>query len=224
MKIRVFTKQCDIVLQPTSTQKHYIFNVLRQRPGNIVYLFDGYNEYEYKIQPDYTLVQIQLIRKIIKNQNLYLAIACIKPKNLELAVAKATELGVSEIFVLQTQFTQIYHINIVRLRKIIIESCEQSNRISIPVIHDMCRLTTFLNTITNCNWGVCNPKATQYIYDSHINGVIVGPEGGWSSAELQLLEKISQIKLSDNILRSETAAITAVGQLAIQKHYTVSLT
>ena len=101
-------------------------------------------------------------------------------------------------------------------RQIIIESCEQSNRINVPSIEKSQSLEKFLsdNLDINLIFGDLNTKNKKIkFYNSKPNCLLIGPEGDYSSNEIKkiLNYKGSQsTKLSDNILRSETAVISAL--------------
>ena len=112
-------------------------------------------------------------------------------------------------------------INIERVKKIIIESSEQSNRISIPEIAKRETLKNFLNlfpkngVIIFCDVN-CRKSNLKNILSKKIDGptcILIGPEGDFSENERQLIIDLNQtfpISLAPNILRAETAAIAAV--------------
>ena len=131
-------------------------------------------------------------------------------------IQKATELGVTKFLPIISERTIVRKINNERLNKIIIESCEQSNRINVPSIEKSQSLEKFLsdNLDINLIFGDLNTKNKKIkFYNSKPNCLLIGPEGDYSSNEVKkiLNYKGSQsIKLSDNILRSETAVISAL--------------
>jgi 16S rRNA (uracil1498-N3)-methyltransferase len=131
-------------------------------------------------------------------------------------IQKATELGVTKFLPIISERTIVRKINNERLNKIIIESCEQSNRINVPSIEKSQSLEKFLsdNLDINLIFGDLNTKNKKIkFYNSKPNCLLIGPEGDYSSNEIKkiLNYKGSQsIKLSDNILRSETAVISAL--------------
>jgi len=112
-------------------------------------------------------------------------------------------------------------INIGRIKKIIVESAEQSNRISIPQISNLVKLQDFLDSFPkNGNLIFCDINCEQSNLKNFIskknNGpicILIGPEGDFSEQERKLiinLEQTRSISLAKNILRAETAAVVAI--------------
>ena len=147
---------------------------------------------------------------------MWLAFSPIKSNYFNFMIQKATELGVTKFLPIISERTIVRKINNERLNKIIIESCEQSNRINVPSIEKSQSLEKFLsdNLDINLIFGDLNTKNKKIkFYNSKPNCLLIGPEGDYSSNEVKkiLNYKGSQsIKLSDNILRSETAVISAL--------------
>ena len=79
-------------------------------------------------------------------QELWLAFSPIKSNYQNFMIQKATELGVSKFLPIIFDRTIVRKINKDRLEKIVIEACEQSNRISIPSIEKAQNLKSFLNS------------------------------------------------------------------------------
>ena len=112
-------------------------------------------------------------------------------------------------------------INIERIKKIIVESSEQSNRISVPEIAKPESLKNFLSQfpINGClifcdiNSGKNNLKN---ILEKDIVGpicILIGPEGDFSENERKMITDLKQadsISLAKNILKAETAALSAI--------------
>ena len=148
---------------------------------------------------------------------LVLALALIKHDRFEWAIQKATELGVSKIIPLISERVMIKDDSevkrIKRYQKIAKEAAEQSLRHRIPEI------TSFMSLDEVASLPVTNKllayekeeekKLEDYDDDTLI---VIGPEGGFSKKEYQLLMEcgFSSISLGKRILRAETAAIAAV--------------
>ena len=134
-------------------------------------------------------------------------------------IQKATELGVTKFIPIIFDRSIVRKINLNRIEKIIIEACEQSNRINIPMLEKSQNLKNFLGK---------NNKKIELIFTDlntenkklHIKKqtdkplcIIVGPEGDFSEKERKEIlsfEGVNKIKINENILRSETAAISAL--------------
>ncbi|MDE5952871.1 MAG: RNA methyltransferase, partial [Malacoplasma sp.] len=144
----------------------------------------------------------------------------IKKHNFELAVQKLNELNIKKIVPIYFDYSQKnYTLNFDRLNKIILESKKQCNRQSDLII---CKPMIFKDLVIeldnyennflayenqNCSeWDKIKKDKNK----NSINKVsfIIGPEGGFSEKEiLELQKKCSFLKLTNTILKSETAAI-----------------
>ncbi len=202
------------------SQSYYLLKVMRIKPGDTISVFNKSGEWKSIITETiktivYFKVTEQLRQKEIE-QEMWLAFSPIKSNYFNFMIQKATELGVTKFLPIISERTIVRKINNERLDKIIIESCEQSNRINVPSIEKSQSLEKFLsdNLDINLIFGDLNTKNKKIkFYNSKPNCLLIGPEGDYSSNEIKkiLNYKGSQsIKLSDNILRSETAVISAL--------------
>ncbi len=112
---------------------------------------------------------------------------------------------------------KVRKINKERLEKIVIEASEQSNRINVPTIEDTQDLNGFLKKnlmnliFTDLNTN--NNKIDKSKLTDKPVCIIVGPEGDFSEAEREEIltfKAVQSIKINANILRSETAVISAI--------------
>ena len=201
-------------------QSYYLLKVMRIKRGDTISVFNKSGEWKSIITETiksivYFKVTEQLRQKEIE-QEIWLAFSPIKSNYFNFMIQKATELGVTKFLPIISERTIVRKINNERLNKIIIESCEQSNRINVPSIEKSQSLEKFLsdNLDINLIFGDLNTKNKKIkFYNSKPNCLLIGPEGDYSSNEIKkiLNYKGSQsIKLSDNILRSETAVISAL--------------
>ena len=202
------------------SQSYYLLRVMRIKRGDTISVFNKSGEWKSIITETiksivYFKVTEQLRQKEIE-QEIWLAFSPIKSNYFNFMIQKATELGVTKFLPIISERTIVRKINNERLNKIIIESCEQSNRINVPSIEKSQSLEKFLsdNLDINLIFGDLNTKNKKIkFYNSKPNCLLIGPEGDYSSNEIKkiLNYKGSQsIKLSDNILRSETAVISAL--------------
>ena len=202
------------------SQSYYLLKVMRIKRGDTISVFNKSGEWKSIITETiksivYFKVTEQFRQKEIE-QEMWLAFSPIKSNYFNFMIQKATELGVTKFLPIISERTIVRKINNERLNKIIIESCEQSNRINVPSIEKSQSLEKFLsdNLDINLIFGDLNTKNKKIkFYNSKPNCLLIGPEGDYSSNEIKkiLNYKGSQsIKLSDNILRSETAVISAL--------------
>ena len=132
-------------------------------------------------------------------------------------IQKATELGVTKFSPIVFDRTVVRKVNNERLEKIVIEACEQSNRLNVPEIEKAQNLKNFLNlnsmdlifTDLNSN----NKKIDKLKLSDKPICIIIGPEGDFSETERdQILsfKGVQPLKINENILRSETAVTSAI--------------
>ncbi len=117
--------------------------------------------------------------------------------------------------------TIVREVNIERIKKIIIEASEQSNRISVPEINKPVSLKSFLlkfpknGCLIFCDIN-SNQNNLKNIFEKKVDGpmcVLIGPEGDFSENERKMIIDLNQthsISLVKNILKAETAAISAI--------------
>ena len=226
-KTRIFVNKSissNLIIYIKDKQHHFLKNVLRIKVNDEINIFDGITgEWEstvMSINRENTVLRVtNIINKIKKSNDIWLVFSPIKHHRMSLAIQKATELGVSKIIPCITKFTNIRKINAQNLHDNAIEAAEQSERLDVPRIEKQVDLTTLLS-----NW----PEDRKLIYcDEKIKekrsiidlllpcknaenkwAVLIGPEGGFSDSEQELITKsknVLSVSLGDRLLRSDTA-------------------
>ena len=228
-KIRLyFPKElkANLLSHLSTEQSHYIKNVMRLKPGDIISLFNSTNgEWDAKILNHNKENTEFEVKKLTKNNNLekdlWLAFSPIKKTPLDMMIQKTTELGIQKFIPILSERTIVREINFGRAEKIVVEASEQSNRISIPEIKKLISLENFLSEFPKngrlifCDIN-CKKSNLKDILSKKIQGpicVLIGPEGDFSEKERELImrkKEIFLLSLANNILRAETAAIAAV--------------
>lgn len=160
----------------------------------------------------------KFLRSFVKNKlKLALAFCIIKKDNLRFIIEKGTELGVNDFYPLSSKYSSSLLDN-EKLNHTAILATEQSERLDIPRIHEIQNINTFLQNLPDdFNWFSAIERQNNSISLDNANikgvnsGFIIGPEGGFSDDEKELLIKnTTPVCLSNNILRAETAALTCL--------------
>lgn len=203
----------------SADESHHAEHVLRLKTGHKIWLIDG-NGMSYT--GEITSLNGSIKGKIYETftsegENSWyshLAVAVLKKSRLELLIEKATELGVNKISIIHMERCGKKMAQVLRLRKIVINSAKQCGRSVFPKIEEFSGLQDFLDInsekIIAAHW-----KGTQSISNflSKENEtpscVVIGPEGDFSDGELDLLNQkiIPTVTLGSRRLRSETAGM-----------------
>jgi 16S rRNA (uracil1498-N3)-methyltransferase len=218
----------NTAIELESEKIHYIKNVIRSSVGDSIRLF---NDIDGEFRATIEMISKKIIKLEVKEKikevpsfiPLYLAFGILKSDSLMFLLEKATELGVTHFFPLQTDRTN-GRFNKERARKQILDAIIQSERFFIPEIHDIKSLGDFLksNTILNTQFFSCierldtdNKNNFTKSDQEKTLGLIVGPEGGWSEKERNLLltSQLPSLSFGNHILRAETAAICGLSLL-----------
>ena len=202
------------------TQSHYIHKVMRIKEGQNFSLFNQSGEFEAKVENIIRgIVEFSVEKKLRSADNpreIWLAFTPIKLNYLNLMIQKATELGVTRFIPLLSDRTVVRKINEKRVKKIIVEASEQSNRLNLPILDKLKKLEKFLieNTDTTIFFGDLNSDNKKIdIQSDEPICVLIGPEGDFSIKEREIISKMKNIiplNINKNILRSETAAISII--------------
>ena len=208
----------------TSGQAHYLGAVMRREAGEAVLLFNG-RDGEW-------LARIAAIRRdkahfTVEGQtrtqapepDLWLLFAPLKRDATDMVVQKATELGVSAILPVFTERTNAGRVNTERFVAIATEAAEQSERLTVPRVAAPRHLSEAL-----AEWpaGRVLVMAAERTGSPPIHpmsgpaGLLIGPEGGFTPRELDLVARHSFVhaaSLGPRILRADTAAIVGLALL-----------
>ena len=222
--IRLFFSESlslNLTAKLDKSQSHYVSKVMRIKKSEVFSLFNSSGEWEAIILDiSKNIVEFYITKQLRQKENskeLWLAFSPIKSNYFNFMIQKATELGVTKFLPIIFDRTIVRKVNKERLEKVIVEATEQSNRINIPTIEEPQSLDSFLNNnktdliFTDLN--TTNKKIDLNQLTSNPTCVIIGPEGDFSEEERdQILnyKGVQPIKINENILRSETAVISAL--------------
>lgn len=235
--IRLFVDQplphagAEITL--SGAQAHYVLDVMRLTVGGEIRVFNG-RDGEWRTRVDERGKKTCRLRLEIRNRaqsqepGPWLLFALLKRDCTDLVVAKATELGVARLIPVITQRTVVGPPNGQRLRAIVAEAAEQSGRLTLPPVDTAAPLGTILSTwpqdrpmLVMSPQGPAVPfrelhptSLSTVLEDGSLPpGILIGPEGGFVSSELDeilALPFVTAVSLGPLVLRAETAAIAAL--------------
>ena len=223
--------QSDLSSHLTKDQTHYVKDVMRLKIGDKLSIFNTLGEWDAAIESyEKNGAKIKIMEKVRdkgNEKNIWLAFSPIKQNSLNFLIQKGTELGVQKFIPILSDRTIVREVNIERIKKIIVEASEQSNRISVPEINKPDSLKNFLSIFPkNGRLIFCDINSNQNnlknIFEKKVDGptcILIGPEGDFSENERKMIIDHNQtysISLAKNILKAETAALSAI---TIVNHY-----
>jgi len=223
--------QSDLSSHLTKDQTHYVKDVMRLKIEDKLSIFNTQGEWSAIIESyEKKGAKIKIMGKVRdkdNEQNIWLAFSPIKQNSLNFLIQKGTELGVQKFIPILSDRTIVREVNIERIKKIIVEASEQSNRISVPEINKPDSLNFFLSIFPkNGRLIFCDINSNQnnlkIFFEKKVDGpmcILIGPEGDFSENERKMIIDHNQtysISLAKNILKAETAALSAI---TIVNHY-----
>ena len=222
--IRLFfsdTLLANMIGKLDKDQSHYLSKVMRVKENEVFSLFNKEGEWEAKVLGIFkNIVEFKIIKQLRQKEitkELWLAFSPIKSNYQNFMLQKATELGVTKFLPIIFDRTIVRKINKDRIEKIVIEASEQSNRINVPTIEEAQDLNGFLKKnsmnliFTDLNSNI--KKIDKSKFTDKPVCIIIGPEGDFSETERDKIlsfKGVQPIKINENILRSETAVISAI--------------
>lgn len=214
--------------------------VLRLKPGDEVFVFDGEgSEYLCRIESlRREAAALSIVEEVGPASpesplDLRLALALLKGEKFDLAVQKATELGVTCITPVMTKLSDIRlrderdaEKRTARWRRIALEAAKQSGRARLPLIEEPLPFDSLLESVRPAPdaWRMLfAERGGQSLAQSFEPSsprpqsltALVGPEGGWTDEEIQAARATGWqiVTLGGRILRAETAAIAVIALL-----------
>ena len=207
-------------------QAHYLINVLRLEEGASIAVFNGRDgEWSALVRKQGKKdVQLEPMKKLagqVAGPDLHYLFAPIKRARLDYMVQKAVELGASHLRPVLTQHCQVERVNQDRMQANAIEAAEQCGIMSIPQINKPIKLIDLIDEWDEARQLVfCdekgikqNPIAPLKEIKAQKWAVLIGPEGGFSNQERDLLlarRFVTPLALGPRIMRADTAAVAAL--------------
>ncbi|MDE2006239.1 MAG: 16S rRNA (uracil(1498)-N(3))-methyltransferase [Rhodospirillales bacterium] len=224
--IRLFVPD-DLVagatLALTPAQAHYLAQVMRRAPGDTLRLFNGRDgEWEARIgalgRNRAEVAVATRLRAQAAQDGPWLAFALLKRDATDLVIRQATELGAGALLPVLTARTNAARVNEARLAAIATEAAEQCERLTIPAIHPPATLAALLAAWPAGRrlFAALERSGAPPPAPDGPCGLLIGPEGGFTQAELDLLRThplVTPTGLGPLVLRAETAAVAGLALL-----------
>jgi 16S rRNA (uracil1498-N3)-methyltransferase len=218
-------------------QAHYLADVLRQKSGDRLLVFNG-RDGEWRAELDRSgkrgaVLRLQeQTRRQDRANDLHYLFAPLKRARLDYMVQKAVELGVARLQPVMTRHTQAERVNMARMRANAIEAAEQCGILSLPAIDEPAPLARALaaldagRRLVFCDEDAPTGDPLATLMGAVTGGgtaaserrsmrlaVLVGPEGGFAPEERAVLlarPDTIRLALGPRILRADTAAVAAL--------------
>lgn len=216
----------------SAEESHHVQRVYRKKVGDPVELTDGRglraSAIIQVVKPKQTVCKISQIERIAPapDRSIQVAVSTIRPNRMDWAIEKLTELGAGSIQPLHCQFTSVKAFKIEHARKISISAMKQSGQAYLPEIYAPLPFADYLQQLPSPEnqlrlIAVLTEDAKSFReidFSSQTSLIIlIGPEGGFSGEEIDLARQagFTVIKLAPQILRAETAAVSALAQAKV---------
>ncbi len=202
-------------------EQQHIVKVLRLQDGDQISVTDGAGQVAHgrlNLEGKKAGLSVEKLEENLPRFSPQLHIAIAPTKNIdriEFFIEKATELGISEITLINTEQTERKNVNLEKLRKQSVSASKQSQRFHFPRINELTKFLDFIKTLDSERTFVahCNEKL-QRIDLNEINPgekitFLIGPEGDFSEKEIELLAEhgVKAVSLGNQRLRTETAGV-----------------
>jgi 16S rRNA (uracil1498-N3)-methyltransferase len=202
----VFVADLDHIELAEQDRRH--LRVLRVRPRDEITVSDGAGRWRVARFGDVVEPVGDIVSVVPATPPITIVFAPVKGDRPEWIVQKLTELGVDTIVPLIAERSvvvwprdRVAH-QLDRLRRISREAAMQSRQCYLPEVSSP---MSFADAVAGR--GVCLAHPGGAAPDLDHPAVLVGPEGGWSDAELSA--EVPRVGLGPAVLRAETAAVAA---------------
>ncbi|MBI0037886.1 16S rRNA (uracil(1498)-N(3))-methyltransferase [Gilliamella sp. B14384H2] len=213
---------------------NHLIRVLRMKTGESITLFDGSNQITPAVihEVNKKTVIVKTANSVLDNResplNIHLGQVISRGDKMEFTIQKSVELGVNTITPLLSERCGVkldqerLEKKVQQWQKIVISACEQCGRNIIPSINPVMKLENWCANLTDSLKLNLHPKAEQGINqlanDNKNISLLIGPEGGLSNEEINMTHQyqFTDILLGPRVLRTETAALTAITALQVR--------
>lgn len=229
------TIHLDDEMELATEAANHVGRVLRMQAGQPLELFngDGHNYAAVITQVDKRAVQVKVTEKQVNASEsplrIHLGQGISRGERMDFVLQKSVELGVASITPLFTERCGV-KLSGDRLlkkqqqwQKIVLSACEQSGRSVVPEVHTPVPLTNWFSQPATGMRLTLDPRAPKALRELPLQDVtqvqlLIGPEGGLSESEIASAaeHEFLPVRLGPRVLRTETAALTALSVLQYQ--------
>jgi len=211
----------------SNEESSHCFKVLRKKVGDHIHLIDGVGGF---YEAEITIAsQKKVIFNVIKKWNqpkrpysLHIAIAPTKNNDrFEWFLEKATEIGIDEVTPIICEHSERKMIKNERMEKIILSAAKQSLKSKLPKINKVTSFNDFMNKnhSSDCFIAHCLPIQKKKLKNEVVSEstILIGPEGDFSTLEVEVALKNNfiPVSLGSSRLRTETAGVIACHTIAL---------
>jgi 16S rRNA (uracil1498-N3)-methyltransferase len=211
------------------TESKHIVRVLRKNEGDSIFITNGNGQLftsEIEIASDKKcLVTIKTVENFNKHWSYYLHIAIAPTKlndRFEWFLEKATEIGIDEITPIICEHSERKILKTDRMEKIIHAAAKQSLKYHFPILNEPITFKEFITKPLNGQLFIAHCEETNKKLLKNVltigskTTILIGPEGDFSSKEIQqsLVHNFIPVSLGESRLRTETAGLVAVHSVA----------
>ena len=200
----------------------HLFKVRRMGVGSVML----WRNLEDDIAYEYTILQLgkkeavlELLHKeesaLLPLKSLSVGWCVIDPKIIEKTLPMLNELGVECLCFVYGAFSQKSHtLDYERMKRILINSSQQCGRTRLMRLEEYPNLKAYLNAYPKSV--VIDFSEEKLHQNDEIEAVLIGPEGGLSEKEREMVKNNTVRGLTCNaILRSETAVVSVVAKIML---------
>lgn len=229
-----YTLSQNSLIELNNDAFNHLIRVLRMKVGEEITLFDGSNHILPATIHEINKKSVKVTTKdlILDDResplNIHLGQVISRGEKMEFTIQKSVELGVASITPLLSERCGVkldeerLEKKVQQWQKIVISACEQCGRNIIPKINPVVKLENWCANLTDGLKLNLHPKAKQGINqlacEHNTLNLLIGPEGGLSDDEINLTHQyhFTDLLLGPRILRTETAALTAITALQVR--------
>jgi 16S rRNA (uracil1498-N3)-methyltransferase len=206
-------------------EAHHLINVVRIQIGEEILLLNGMGAkiLAKVVGLEKNRVNFEVIESLQlgKTDKFHLAIGTPKKDAFEEVLRNSTEIGISNILYFKSQFSQQDFVFNERIKRVLVSSLIQSNNPHFPSLEKVTDLDALIKKFSQYDKVIYFCSHTKIPSGIELNLkekdkilLIIGPEGGFSPEEEDLLTQNNLVKtqhLPSFILRAPTAVVAAMG-------------